>query len=140
MIRLSGWLQDRTTGWFALVALLLFLGFTALVLPRQTAQAEAYSGAAGSPDTSLFYTADELYGWVEAYGEAGRQVYVRARLTFDVVWPLVMARYPATTPVVDALAGPFTLLKWLFVGGSFVLLLVALVAAGWRWMQQRLAS
>jgi hypothetical protein len=47
---------------------------------------------------------------------------------------LVMARYPARTPGIDALAPVFTLVKWIFVGGSFVLLLVGLVAAIWRWI------
>src|SRR5690606_2460695 len=161
-----------------LAALLLFLAFTALVLPRQAAQAEQATGGAGTPDTTLFYTADDLYGWAEAYGESGRAAYVRARLTFDVVWPLVytfflttalswlmprafagrmwaranllpllailfdflengaaalvMARYPAATPVVDTLAGPLTFLKWLFVGASFALLLLGLAGMGWR--------
>ena len=46
---------------------------------------------------------------------------------------LVMARYPAQTPVVDLLAGPLTLVKWLFVGGNFmVLVAVAIVAAARR--------
>ncbi|MCS6825981.1 MAG: hypothetical protein NZ553_05125 [Caldilinea sp.] len=45
---------------------------------------------------------------------------------------LVMARYPATTPVVAELAGLFTLLKWAFVFTSFAALVVALLAAGVR--------
>lgn len=183
MIRFSHWLQKRTTGWLALAALLLFVAFTALVLPRQAAQAEQVTGSARSPDTALFYTAAQLYGWAEAYGAEGRAAYVRARLTFDVVWPLVytfflvaalswlmprafpagsvwaranlvplpamlfdflengatalvMSRYPASTPVVDALAGLLTFLKWLLVGGSFALLLVGLAGLGWRWLRR----
>lgn len=182
MVRFSNWLEEKTTGGIALGALVVFVLFTALVLPRQAREAEASSGNTGSPDTSLFYTAGELYEWAEEYGAAGRTAYVRARLTFDVVWPLVytlflttalswlmarafaagsgwrranvvpllgmlfdfaengstslvMARYPAATPVVDTLAGVLTLVKWLLVGGSFALLLVALAAAGWRWRQ-----
>ena len=41
---------------------------------------------------------------------------------------IVMLRYPARTAVVDVLTPLFTLTKWIFVGGSIVLLLVALVA------------
>lgn len=181
-MRFFDWLQQKTTGWLVLAALLLFLAFTALVLPRQAAQAEQDTGGACSPDTTLFYTADDLVGWAEAYGQAGRAAYVRARLTFDVVWPLVytfflttalswlmprafagrmwaranlvpvagmlfdflengaaalvMARYLATTPVVGTLAGPLTFLKWLFVGGSFALLLLGLAGIGWRWLRR----
>lgn len=184
MIRLSDWIQDKTTGRLTLLSLLLFLAFTALVLPNQAAQAEEYSGGAGSPDSSFFYSADDLYEWAEAYGAQGRRAYVRARLTFDVVWPLVytlflstalswvmarafaagtlwsranlmpvlgmlfdflengasasvMTRYPQATPVVASLAGFLTLVKWLFVYGSFALLLFGLVVSAWRWWQQR---
>ena len=42
---------------------------------------------------------------------------------------LVLARYPAPTPVVDLLAGPLTLVKWLFVGGSFMVLVAVAIAA-----------
>ena len=40
---------------------------------------------------------------------------------------LVMFRYPTRTPVIDFLAPVFTAIKWIFVGGSFVLLLVGIV-------------
>jgi hypothetical protein len=39
---------------------------------------------------------------------------------------LVMARYPAPSSLIAALAPVFTMLKWVFVGGSFVLLLVGI--------------
>lgn len=184
MIRLSDWLQDKTTARLAVATLLLFVAFTALVLPDQAARAEQYSGGAGSPDGSLFYSAGELYGWAEAYGAQGRQAYVRARLTFDVIWPLVytlflstalswvmarafaagvlwsranlvpvlgmlfdflengatalvMARYPQATPIVASVAGFLTSVKWLFVYGSFALLLFGTVVAGWRGWRRR---
>lgn len=163
-------------GWVALVALATFLLFTALVLPDQAARSEARTGGAPQPDSSVFYSAGDLYSMAEAFGTAGRRAYIEARFTFDIVWPLVyafflatsiswlagrafrpgsrwrrlnltpmlgltfdylenvaasvvMARYPAHTPVVDVLAPAFTLLKWVFVGGSFgVLVAVGAVA------------
>jgi hypothetical protein len=177
--RLSGWLSRVSTGPVALVALVIFLLFTALVLPRQSRTAEAVSRGAGSPDTSFLYAAGDLYRMAEAYGAAGRAAYVRARFTFDVIFPLVytlflgtaiswvfarafppgspwqranlaplvaalfdllenastslvMARYPLKTPVVDALAPLFSLAKWVFVIGSFVLLFAGVVIAVWR--------
>lgn len=42
---------------------------------------------------------------------------------------LVMGRYPARTPVVDLLAPVFSALKWVFVGGSMVLLVAGIVLA-----------
>ncbi len=181
---LSSGLYWVSTGWVALVALVIFLLFSALVLPVQSSQAKATSGEAGSPDMSFFYSAGDLYRMAEAYGSQGRAAYVRARFTFDVTWPvvytlflstaiswvyarafppasrwrlanlspvlgalfdylenlstsLVMLRYPAQTAVVDRLAPVFTLIKWMFVSGSFVLLLVGIVLGLWRWRQQR---
>jgi hypothetical protein len=177
--RLSDWLRRVSTGWVALAALAIFLLFTALVLPRQSRLAEAVSKGAGSPDTSFFYSAGELYRMAKAYGPAGRAAYVRARATFDVAFPLVytfflvtaiswtfdrafapdsrwqranlapligalfdllentaaslvMARYPAPTDIAAILAPAFTLLKWVFVTGSFALLFAGIVVAVWR--------
>lgn len=45
---------------------------------------------------------------------------------------LVMARYPATTPGVDLLAPVFTLVKWFFVNGSFVILVLGAALVLWR--------
>ena len=176
---ISEWLHRVSKGWVALAALVIFLLFTALVLPGQSQQAEMTSGGDSSPDTSFFYTPADLYRMAEAYGAAGRSAYIRARLTFDVVWPvvyalflvtgiswlygrafspgslwqranlapllgilldymenlstsLVMWRYPARTPVVDSLAPLFTATKWVFVGGSMILLLIGVLAVLWR--------
>lgn len=167
-------------GWVVLAAVGVFVVFLAVVLPRQAAQADRDTGDAGSPDSSFIYTPANLYGFAEQYGASGRAAYIRARFTFDVVWPLVyaaflstsiswvyrrafntyrvwrrmnlapvlgmlfdygenmstslvMARYPARTPVVDVLAPTFTAVKWIFVNGSFVLLLFGIVVGLWRW-------
>lgn len=184
MIRFSQWLQRYSTGPVALAALLVFIAFSALVLPRQS---RSQGNEAGTPDLSIYYSAADLYRWAEAYGEQGRQDYVRARFTFDVAWPLVytfflvtaigwlcarafepgsrwqlanlapvlgmlfdfleniatslvMSRYPQPTPLLDSLAGIFTLLKWGFIAASFLLLVVALGAAIWKRISQRQGS
>lgn len=182
--KFSDWIRRVSTGWVALLALVLFLLFTALVLPGQAAKAEIDTGSARSPDTSFFYTAQDLYEMAEAYGEEGRRAYVRARFTFDLIWPLVytvflctgiswifqkafapdspwqranlapllgalfdylenastsvvMVRYPSPTALVDTLAAVFTLAKWVFVLGSFVLLLVGVIVGAVRWTRAR---
>lgn len=179
ILPLSRKLHRLSTGWVALAAVVVFALFMVFVLPQQALDAAASSGNAGSPDTSLWYTPAELYRMAEVYGAAGRRAYIRARFTFDLVWPLVygaflataiswlnraafpaeslgrlanlvpalgvvldflenistslvMARYPRRTPGVDLLAPVFTLTKWLFVGGSFVLLVAVAAAALWR--------
>ena len=177
--RISDSLRGFVKGRMALATLAIFLLFTALVLPGQSASTATASGDVGAPDTAFFYTSAELYRFAEAYGEPGRAAYIRERFTFDLVWPLiytaflattitwlyarafpsgspwqltnlapllgaaldylenvstslVMWRYPDPTPVVDTLAPIFSLAKWAFVGGSFVLLLIGLVMAIWR--------
>ncbi len=182
--QLSAWLHRLSTGRVALIATVVFVLFTASVLPWQAAEAARVSGGAGSPDTSLWYTPADLYAMAEAYGPEGRQAYLVARWTFDVIWPLVytaflvaatswllrrvlsaasawqqlnllpvlamildflensaasivLARYPTPSPLIAPLAPVFTLLKWLLVGGSFVLLLGLALAALWQQLQQR---
>lgn len=174
--RISQFLHKCSRGWVALVATAIFVAFMVVVLPAQSAESAAVSGTSETPDTMLYYPAAELYRVAEALGETGRAHYIRARFTFDVIWPavyfaflvttiswlaqrgfppgsrwrmvnllpvagvifdfveniatsLVIARYPAPTPVVAELAGVFTLLKWVGVGGSFVMLAIVLVAA-----------
>ena len=183
MKTVSKWLCRISSGWVALAGLIIFLAFTALVLPGQAEQAESYSAEIGSPDSSFFYGADQLYQFAENYGSQGRQDYIRARWTFDVVWPLVytlflttaisllikkaevvdgflkylnlipilgmtldfmenaaasvvMARYPLNTPILPYLAGVFTALKWLSIGGSFLALLIVLLLVIWKWIKK----
>ena len=93
--RISDWLHRVSTGWVALSALIIFLLFSALVLPQQATTAEQETGSTDSPDTSFFYSASDLYRMAESYGEQGRQAYVRARFTFDLVWPLVYTLFLA---------------------------------------------
>ena len=177
--RISDRLRRSSSTWVALSGLMVFLLFSVLVLPGQSSQAAEYAEGVGSPDTSLLYSRDDLYRMAEAYGEEGRAAYVRARFTFDVIWPIVyalflvtgvswvygkafsprsgwqlvntaplvgavfdylenvsaavvMLRYPDPTIVMDTLAPVFTLVKWVFLGSSFVLLFVGGVIGVWR--------
>jgi hypothetical protein len=85
---LSSWLYWVTSGWVAVLAVVIFAVFSATVLPAQSASEPADQDVP-APDLSIYYTADELYRMAESYGQAGRQEYVRARFTFDLVWPVV---------------------------------------------------
>jgi hypothetical protein len=95
--KFSVWLYKISKGWVTLLGIVIFLGFTALVLPAQSAQSEATRGGVGSPDTSFFYTPNDIYGFAEASGEDGRREYIRARFTFDILWPIVYAFFLATS-------------------------------------------
>jgi len=178
-------LYQLSNGRVTLIALVIFVLVVAFVLPAQARRAEAASGGADSPDTSFFYTSTDLYNMAEAYGADGRAAYVRARFTFDLIFPLsylfflvtsiswvmkravsnphsrwrllnlfpvfgtlfdylenvstsiVMINYPQQSFLFDILAPIFTLIKWFFVNGSFVILVAVLVVALWNWVQAR---
>jgi len=97
MMGLSDRLYRVSSGSVVLMSLAIFVAFTALVLPGQSSCASKVSGDAGTPDLSFFYTPDELYRMAESYGEEGREAYIRARFTFDLVWPVVYTLFLATS-------------------------------------------
>lgn len=97
VVTLSDLLRRASTGRMALLALLIFASFTAIILPRQAARSEQETGSSASPDTSFLYSRVELYQMAESYGDEGRQSYVRARFTFDLVWPLVYTLFLVTS-------------------------------------------
>ncbi|HEY0601500.1 MAG TPA: hypothetical protein VGD58_01255, partial [Herpetosiphonaceae bacterium] len=91
--QLSAWLYRRSTGWVVLAATALFVLFLGLVLPSQAARARQNTGVDESPDSSFVYSSDDLYRVAELYGPEGRAAYIRARFTFDVIWPLVYTAF-----------------------------------------------
>ena len=94
--RLSNWFCSQSSGWIVLASLIIFLLFSMTVLPSQSALANTYSAGVGAPDTSLFYTPQDLYRMAEVYGVEGRQAYVRARFRFDLVFPLIYTFFLTT--------------------------------------------
>jgi hypothetical protein len=183
--KLSNKIYQFSSGLVTLLGLIIFGLFIGFVLPQQANRAEAVSQGVGSPDMSYFYSSTDLYNMAEIYGAEGRAAYVRARFTFDLIFPLtylfflatsislvmmravpdansrwrylnlfpvfgvlfdyleniaasvVMLNYPQPTPVLDLLAPIFTLVKWFFVNGSFVILVSALMVAVWKWVRSR---
>ena len=183
--KLSIKLYQFSSGFITLLGLLIFAAFVAFVLPQQADHAESISKGAGSPDMSYFYSSTDLYNMAETYGAEGRAAYIRARFTFDLVFPLtylfflatsiswgmlraapdannrwrllnlfpvfgalfdylenisasvVMLNYPQHTLILDWLTPVFSLVKWFFVNGSFVVLAPALLFAFWKWARGR---
>ena len=82
--KLSDGIIRKSTLLVTVSALVLFIVFMVTVLPSQSENAREQSGES-SPDMSFFFTVDELYEIAESYGEAGRDAYVKARFTFDLV-------------------------------------------------------
>lgn len=94
---LSSLLIKFSTKWVVITGFIIFLVFSLLFLPGQSRLTETYSAGLGSPDTSLFYTPADLYHMAEAYGSEGRAAYVRARLTFDIAFPIIYTFFLVTS-------------------------------------------
>ncbi len=78
----------KKVAWYhLLIPLIGFIGFMVFILPQESIKSDAF-GLEQSPDTSIFYTGEQLYQIAESYGAEGRAFYVHQRFTFDVVWPL----------------------------------------------------
>jgi hypothetical protein len=73
------------------IASLIFLFFIVLILPKATAATEENLGEIRLPDTRFYYTQADLYQITEEIGQEGRSYYVRQRITFDLLWPIVYA-------------------------------------------------
>ncbi len=96
LTRLAQSLIRLSSGPAALTALLVFVLFGALALPGQSRDAARYSGGAGSPDTSFFYTPADLQRMAETYGAEGRAAYIRARWQFDILFPIIYTAFLVT--------------------------------------------
>ncbi len=88
--RLHRW----STGRAAVAATAVFVVFAALVLPRIT---DGGDSAVPTPDIMLTYSAAALYHIAGVLGETGRNEYIWARFTFDVVWPVLYTAFLALT-------------------------------------------
>ncbi len=174
MRNLSEFFYRKSTLWASVISLALFVLFLWQILPAESTRSNEVLGSAPSPDTSFYYTKNELYQIAEEYGREGRLFYIDSRITFDIIWPfiytiflinaiswianktilegsrvrlvnlvplggilfdflenisnmVVMFRYPNPTDILASLAGIFTVLKWVFVGGSFVILALVFI-------------
>lgn len=94
--KISSWFYQISSGWLTLSAVVIFILFTALVLPGQSSRSQSQAGEIGSPDLSIYYSPRSLYEMAEVYGEQGRTEYIRMRFTFDLIWPLVYTIFLTT--------------------------------------------
>lgn len=94
---LSEWLYKVSSGLVTLLSLIVFIGFTVVALPRQAEETARSVGDADSPDMSFIYSSEDLYDMAQAYGDDGRSAYIRARFTFDILWPIVYTLFLCTS-------------------------------------------
>jgi hypothetical protein len=77
---------------YVIISFALFLVFIIIVLPYESAKSTQF-GLINSPDTSLYYTASQLYEYADEYGLEGRAFYDKQRFSFDIIWPLVYSSF-----------------------------------------------
>jgi hypothetical protein len=94
MKKLSNALIRFSTGPVTLLALVIFIVFTATVLPAQSMKAAM--DEISSPDLLFWYSPASLYKMAEANGITGRQEFVRSHFTFDLAWPAVYVFFLVT--------------------------------------------
>ena len=112
MKKLSAFFYRISTGWVALISAVVFVVFSVLVLPVESAKVDAYSQGLGGPDTSLFYSGKMLLQMADVYGETGRAAFLKARWGFDLAFPLIFTFFFITSisfVFKKALAGSQTL-------------------------------
>ena len=97
LIKLSEWCYRVVQLPALAVAAVVFILFMALVLPGMAGQLGEITGVSVSPDTSFYYSAEDLYQMAETYGEEGRAYYIYSRFTFDIVWPAVYLAFLVTS-------------------------------------------
>lgn len=164
---------QRKIKWrWIIITSLIFILFTIFVLPKISEYSIRAIGVIDSPDTSLIYSGQDLYDTAENYGQEGRNIYIKLRWTFDLIWPLVytlflvswiiklseyisrgsknktikylfllpiiamffdfmenigativMSRYPLQSSIITTITPIMTLLKWLTLSGSFIILI-----------------
>jgi len=71
-----------------LLSVVVFALFITTILPAEAQQSSVETGSNRSPDSSFFYSVDDLYSMAKEYGEEGRAAYIYSRFTFDIIWPL----------------------------------------------------
>lgn len=82
-------MKSKLSWKWVIIVSVIFAIFIAFVLPQIDSYSNKITGQTKSPDTSLIYSAEDLYKMAESYGESGRATYIKLRWTFDLVWPII---------------------------------------------------
>lgn len=86
---MRNWIDFTSKKYVAIIAFIVFLLFTAIVLPYVSNYTSEVIGVNESPDTSFIFNTNDFYEMIDNYGEDGRATYITLRWTFDVIWPFV---------------------------------------------------
>lgn len=90
-LAVPSFLLTIASGKNAALLAVLFLSFALGIMPALEADIKALSGGVGVMDLLPFYTPEKVSGMLQAYGPEGRELYLAAQWTADLIYPLISA-------------------------------------------------
>lgn len=76
------------SGKVCVVFTLLFLLYLFVLLPAESRKSDEVTGGLSSPDTTFYYTSNDLKDLISEYSVDARNAYVSSKIRFDILWPL----------------------------------------------------
>lgn len=98
-------LQRLGTGAHLVIATVFYGLCIGVMLPWQSARSAAFGEGMKTPDLQLVYAPSHMFDLAEAYGEAGRAMFIQTRFTVDLAWPLVYTYFNIAFYAVCAIRG-----------------------------------
>lgn len=86
LVRVTAYFSNN---WHLAAAAVAFVFFQALILPALLNQILSLSGGVMILDLSLWYTPEETFRRLAAFGEEGRELYLAAEWTVDLAYPAI---------------------------------------------------
>jgi hypothetical protein len=90
-------LINIASGKNVLLLFVLFMSFTAGIMPALEADIKVLSGGTGVIDLEFFYTPEKAKAMLDAYGQEGIRLYLVAQWTVDFIFPIIGFLLFATT-------------------------------------------
>ena len=72
---------------------ILFLIMCCFIIPDANRQIELYAPGTGLIDFLIYYSPDQLYQMIAAYGKQGRQLYIAVEFSADFIFSIVIAAF-----------------------------------------------
>ncbi len=72
---------------------ILFLIMSCFIIPDANKQIQQYAPETGLIDFLIYYSPDQLYQMISAYGKQGRQLYIVVELSADFIFSIVIAAF-----------------------------------------------
>lgn len=72
---------------------LLFLIMCCFIIPDANKQIKQYAPDTGLIDFLIYYSPDQLYQMIAAYGKQGRQLYIAVEFSVDFIFSIVLAAF-----------------------------------------------